>query len=100
MRKVLPFVGFSAVVWPVIVPSLADQNLVLPSQPVRSWPLKRGTKPSASASARTFLAAGEALASGLGSSAARTISDTDPTPTATAAVRASIFVRVSMGGSP
>src|SRR3954470_14513143 len=45
IRKVFPLVGFSAVVWPVIVPSLTDQSLGLPSQPLRSVPLNRLLNP-------------------------------------------------------
>src|SRR5262245_43358036 len=50
-RKVLPLVGFSAVVWPVMVPSFADQNFGLPSQPVRSTPLNRLLNPDSSSAA-------------------------------------------------
>src|SRR6185312_4319664 len=46
--KVLPCVGFSAVVRPVIAPSWTDQNSGLPSQPSRSFPLKIGLKPDSS----------------------------------------------------
>ena len=44
-RNVLPLAGFSAVVWPVMAPSLTDHSLGLPSQPVRSLPLKMRMKP-------------------------------------------------------
>src|ERR1043165_3450200 len=53
MQKVLPPVGFSAVVWPTMAPSSMRQNCGSPDQPVRSLPLNNGLKPSSSAAART-----------------------------------------------
>src|SRR5437879_3063901 len=55
MRKVLPLVGLSLVVSPTIAPSLADQSLGLPSQSVRSLPLKIGLKPSSAAWAAAMI---------------------------------------------
>src|SRR6185369_17094538 len=49
MRKVLPEIGFSAVVRPTMAPSRTDQSCVLPSHPVRSLPLKIGLNPASSA---------------------------------------------------
>src|SRR6266436_280982 len=46
IRNVLLLRGFSLLVWPTIAPSLTDQRAGLPSQPVRSLPLKREVKPS------------------------------------------------------
>src|ERR1039458_1117723 len=45
IRNVFPLAGFSAVVWPVMAPSLTDHSFGLPSQPVRSLPLKILAKP-------------------------------------------------------
>src|SRR5438046_2666248 len=45
IRKVFPLIGSSAVVCPVIAPSLTDQSFGFPSQPVRSRPLKIFWKP-------------------------------------------------------
>src|ERR1035438_3981326 len=79
IRNVLPLAGFSAVVWPVMAPSLTDHNsglpshlgatsgffrgllsltdhsFGLPSQPVRSLPLKIPMKPCSAAGTRTGL---------------------------------------------
>src|SRR5205085_7015643 len=51
IRKVLPLAGFSVVVWPVIAPSLTDHSLGLPSQPLRSLPLKMLLNPVSSCAA-------------------------------------------------
>src|SRR5262245_49994450 len=58
MMKVLPLVGFSAVVCPVSVPSWTDQKSGLPSQPSSVLPSKIGSNPSslASSAARTTAA--------------------------------------------
>src|SRR5579872_2642488 len=40
IKKVFSLAGFSFVVWPVMAPSLTDHKSGLPSQPVRSLPLK------------------------------------------------------------
>src|SRR5262245_39115742 len=56
IRKVLPFSGLSAVVWPWIAPSLTDHNFGLPSQPLRLAPSKRLTKPASSSAARAVVA--------------------------------------------
>src|SRR5438874_8891292 len=52
MQKVLPDVGFSLVVWPVIAPFSTLQNLGFPSQPSRLLPSKIGLKPASSSAAR------------------------------------------------
>src|SRR5437660_7284390 len=52
MQKVLPDVGFSLVVWPVIAPSSTLQNLGLPSQPSRLLPSKIDLKPASSSAAK------------------------------------------------
>ncbi len=46
MANVVPFVGFSLVVCPVMAPSSTRQNCSLALHPVRSWPLKIGLNPS------------------------------------------------------
>src|ERR1043166_8890519 len=46
IRKELPLMGFSSLVGPTIASSLTDQRVGLPSQPVRSLPLKREVKTS------------------------------------------------------
>ena len=48
IKKVLRLQGFSAVLCPISTPSLTDQNLPSPSQPLRSLPLKMGLKSWAS----------------------------------------------------
>src|ERR1035437_657407 len=53
IRNVFPLAGFSAVVWPVMAPSLTDHSLGLPSQPVRSLPLKILRKPCSAAGTNT-----------------------------------------------
>src|ERR1019366_10210376 len=52
-RNVFPLAGLSAVVWPVMAPSLTDHNFGLPSQPVRSLPLKMLRKPCSAAETNT-----------------------------------------------
>ena len=51
IKNVLPLVGFSLVVRPVIAPSSTLQNFGLPSQPSRLVPLKIGLKPDSSSAA-------------------------------------------------
>src|SRR5436189_4469319 len=56
IRNVLCGAGLSGVVWPVIAPSLTDQNRASPFQPVRSLPLKIGLKPFSASAAETTAA--------------------------------------------